>query len=78
MHHNSLMLGALPIEEFSPTEQDLQLIQAQIEIGPMNFLHGRIHKQISLEINNKGLCTLKTPSQSTSCAKWQPQFGHKS
>jgi len=54
-------LGAFPIEEFSTTEQDLQLIQAQTKLGPKNFLQGRIHKQISLEIGNKGLCFLTKP-----------------
>jgi len=54
-------LGALPIEDFLPTEQDLQFVQAQTELGPMNFLQGRIHKQISTEIGNKGLCTLTKP-----------------
>ena len=55
------VLGALQIEDFLPTEQDLQLIQAQADLGPMNFLQGRIHKQISTEIGTRGLCTLTKP-----------------
>jgi len=54
-------LGALPTEEFVPAEQDLEFIQAQTELGPMNFLQGRIHNKISAEIGNRGLCTLTKP-----------------
>ena len=54
-------LGAIPIEEFLPSEQDLQLMQTQADLGPMNFLQGRIHNQISAEIGTMGLCTLTKP-----------------
>ena len=54
-------LGAIPIEEFLPSEQDLQLMQTQADLGLMNFLQGRIHKQISTEIGTMGLCTLTKP-----------------
>jgi len=56
----SLALGARPIEEFLPQNRTSNAYNLKFYRDPWRF-QGRIHKQVSLEISNKGLCTLATP-----------------